>query len=1256
MHLNQCTLNKVPEKKPTHGKKRKAVQPAPSSSLHDPVRQQESIVAELNKEQDRATEYPSHCLWTRPNRSSHLSALKSKPCLATTPGGPSPAATGNASSSNDDNDDDDAAVAVSSDESGAFTKPCFDVDDDAWEDIDDGDLDDDQVDEMLNSDPSAGLNSDSVDGEETCVDDLLQKWKKIAEEQRASGRSTQWAHYRRRSGRGSKWKEPFRYKEGSLPLHYIAQISLLKILSDHRDNDLTLFDRITEWVYHFTRKDPGVWKRASRNRKSRKSFILFLAKFFKMRDTFPTPVEVTCSSGKVTVPVYDFEQQLLSIIGDPELMADDNLIQSNFDKDTLRPLKSYEELLDSDIIDDVNDGRLYSVGCYEFCDDELKPPDCDMIVPTPLLIYCDEAATDNFGKLSLEPIEFACGFTRREQRAKYGGNRLIGYVPNLDVVSGKNSNNYDDEWTRSKATNDHTKKTKKLKTVGKGSESSSVKKLVDRHACYRAVFKSMMDCVEHGGVRAMWRGKKCLFKPFVLAVIGDTKGYNILCCKYNNSGNRNINSIIKCCHCGFGDLTKTRPRCRRVTVDDVEKAQRDTEYAKQISFHQVKSAWSELPIADLIEGITGVTPFEALHVHGHGTYRDAIEVIHDFLGPGDTNKAAKEEFDLLFKQVAADLLQNAEQRFPLISIAFGIMDLTRVTGMERKGNYLVMIICLHTQRGREIIRSCIEMKIKRKNLKDRREKVSSLLEKAEQMENEARGNKSASQKKQLLRDAEELRQEAKVTMRTRVSTKKTPVSKPKKNKKSDVDNAVDPYRDLVDFNTDMVIETMCMVLAYDEWCQRPKQKWELENAEDAVTRLLRYIKRHLPKFVVIKEDGSRMKGANGYHKVKFHALWTFILYQKKFGCSANYDGGPGESHHKWSVNKTGKQTQRRANTFAAQTATRTSEHALIDYAHKFVRHLCPLDKRNLYVYSTKDREKLLTGVPSGNEKLLGRFELYMTPNQRGGQKKCQHKFQCSHFWDDTRRRLGNLQLSKLLISGIAADSQAPISNWVTKHDLRDIVIEGWTELRVPGTRQGAGSIIYRCCEEYDGFGRARYNWALVLDPSRKLSEDASPWIARLLGFFRYKTPGYPTWKLRDEGYSEADILQQNMTDDTLYVACIGATAETGFVSKDQLDRKIFHPFRMEAKPHVWVLPATAIQMPLAVVRDFGSADRRSFIQVSQQQHWRNVFTGIIEETMTGNGSADDDASVESVEVRESDDESAEEEDYDETEQDASISV
>ena len=42
--------------------------------------------------------------------------------------------------------------------------------------------------------------------------------------------------------------------------------------------------------------------------------------------------------------------------------------------------------------------------------------------------------------------------------------------------------------------------------------------------------------------------------------------------------------------------------------------------------------------------------------------------------------------------------------------------------------------------------------------------------------------------------------------------------------------------------------------------------------------------------------------------------------------------------------------------------------------------------------------------------------------------------------------------------------------------------------------------------------------------------------------------------------------------------------------------------------------------------------------------------------MTGNGSADDDASVESVEVRESDDESAEEEDYDETKQDASISV
>ena len=1271
-HISRCPGPSAASKLAAGAKKRKANNGAGTEL--DPVRLREQAANEMKQPQDQATEYSSTCLWTRPNRSAHLALLRNRDAhegqrtgdddateRADHAGGASDgAATTSNGASTPDHDGamndaadlveectdasapnhegkNDAANPVEECTDSRDENDSFGCDDDSgvWEDFSDDDESveyDGELEERLNSD----LEHPSDDSPDHDVEDLLRKWTEIARTERErerewSGRNQKWAHFRKGQGRGTKWKEPFRYCQGSLPMHYVAQISLLKILSEHRDNDLGIFDRIMDWVLHFTRKDASVWKRAGRHRKTRKSLILFLAKFFDMRGAFPTPTDVMCSRGKVTVPVYDFEQQLLSIIGDPELMSDENLIQNNFDKETLRPIKSYDELLDNDIVDDVNDGRLYSAGSYEFCDDNLKPPDCDMIVPTPLIIYCDEAATDNYGKLSLEPIEFACAWNKREARAKFDANRLLGYVPNLDVVSGKNADNYDDEWTKSKNTKDRTKKTKTTKTVGKGDESAGRRKLKDRHACYRAVFKSMMDVIDAGGVRAKYRGKRCLFKPFVLAVIGDTKGYNILCCKFNCTGNRNVNSLMKCCLCSFGDLTKTRPKCRRVTAAEVEKAHKEAneEYCKEISFHPIESAWSELPIADIVEGITGVTPYEALHVHGHGTYKDAIEFIHDFLGAGDTNKAAKEEFDLLFKQVAADLMQNAEKRFPLISTAHGIMDLTKVTGMERKGNYLVMVVCLQTDRGREIISRCIAMKRGRKDRKEANGKLNLAAAK----EDEASKTKDKNRAQSLRKDAEALRAEAQDIM-----NKTAPTATTRRRKKGDSGAQTDPYRDLLQFQTKMVIETMCLVLAYDEWCARPKKKWELENAEEAVTHLLRFIKRYLPKYVVVKKDGSTKKGANGYHKVKFHALWTFIHYQKKFGCSANTDGGAGEQHHKWSVNRSGQQTQRRWISFADQTARRTTEHTLIAHAHKFVRHMCPPDRRNLYNYTTKDKERLLTGKVTGNEKLLGRVELYLRPEPKPRKAK-QHTFNFSHMWLDNRRRIAGMKPSSLLLQGIATDCQSPMSQYVTNTNLREVVVEAWTELRVPGAEPGSGSVIYRCCEDYDGFGRPRYDWALVLSPPgldrRGKTVEPSTWIARLLGFFRYKTPGYPTWQLRDvDGFSEEEILDEQMTDDTLYVACIGANSQTGYVTKEQLDAEIIYPFVLDEKPDVYLLPATAIQMPLAVVRNFGSSNRRSFIQVSQQQHWKNKFTSLVKSKM--DSCSDDEASVESVQVNEED--------------------
>jgi len=154
----------------------------------------------------------------------------------------------------------------------------------------------------------------------------------------------------------------------------------LKILSEHKGNDLGLFDRIMAWVCHFSDKYPSIWKtRKLYAHRKRKTILRYLAKYFRMDDLYPEPVTVECEKGKVTVPVFDFEKQLLSIVCDDELMSDENLLQEFFDKDTLRPTLRAQELKPTDVIDDINTGELYWRGIEQFCDSEV-PPDADLIV------------------------------------------------------------------------------------------------------------------------------------------------------------------------------------------------------------------------------------------------------------------------------------------------------------------------------------------------------------------------------------------------------------------------------------------------------------------------------------------------------------------------------------------------------------------------------------------------------------------------------------------------------------------------------------------------------------------------------------------------------------------------------------------------------------------------------------------------------------------------------------------------------------
>ena len=1071
-HMSRCSVSATqPRKKKKTSSKRprsKIVQSTHSTTKHQRARKKSS-----KQTQSRAVSYSTTCSWNPISRKK-VASLK--------------VANDDAMFASDgcgdcfDIDDDEISVYAE-----ALLETLNDVyeeddddnndiidheEEDQWEDIDDEDDDDD----------CAFFDVESQQSSEKVYAD--EKWSAFLVGDGVC------------DGGSSEWSQSFKYKD-NLPPYYIALSSLLHILSQHKGNDLKIFDRIVEWVGHFSDKYPDIWSTRSRyTNHTRKSLLPFLAGFFDTKHLFPEPTNVKCSHNKlVTVPTFDFERQLLSVLNNKDIMKDSNLLEENFDKETLRPTKTYSELGPDDVIDDIHTGYLYHQGVEMYCSEE-PPPGVDLIVPAPIIIFADEASTDKHGALSTEPVSWVLAFLNGTARMKYDNWRHLGYSPNTAVGHGRHFGNYDDEWVQGGKKRGK-KKIKDTRTV--------LEKVADLHRVYRAILKSCIDCCQRGGVRAYYKGKRCIFKPFLLMVIGDAKGFNSMCCHFNSNGNSSVNCLVKDCQCSFPDLVSTKPQCVRITLADRKRALTDADFAKSISYHRIPSAFDEMPLADIIEGIVGITPFETLHVHGHGSYKDGPEAVYDIIGAGNTKAAEKESIDLLFQAVAYDVAHNSQRRLPRIAIRFGPTDGTRITGIERKGNYLVLLICLTTSRGKEIM----DKFVREKNI---------------------------------------------------------PLSK--------------------------IRMTMTLMLSFDAWCSSAKSKWELDNCEDAVSFLLESIIKYLPRAFKSKEPGAKEGGCNGYHKIKFHALWLFITYMRKFGGSCNFDSSCGEEHHRIAVNMAGEQTQRRPASFTYQTSLRDAERSLIHLVYSFIRHMCPEDKRHLYTYSTREMDKYKTGEVTDNVTLIGKYRMVCKAIHEDRARLMETRF--SHSWCDKAKRMEALPLSQDLLHGLASYTQQDAISYDDEY-----FVDGYTEVRVPSL---GGNTIYRALESYRG--DKRYDWGLLVDPQNV------SYIVQCCGFFQYTTPGFPTYKLvKMDGHTVKHIKDNQLRDDTLYVACRASTVSFTF---DKLSKSIVTPFKLKSDDTVYIFPAACLKMSLCVVRDFGSRDSISYHNILPQNHWHLIFKSKIE--------------------------------------------
>jgi hypothetical protein len=159
------------------------------------------------------------------------------------------------------------------------------------------------------------------------------------------------------------------------------------------------------------------------------------------------------------------------------------------------------------------------------------------------------------------------------------------------------------------------------------------------------------------------------------------------------------NYIYRDCYCSFNKLSNPTPRCKLVTIADINQARASTDGLNSISKLNINNAFDGVPISDNIHGIASIVPAEMLHISGTGILKYKFKSVWEMIGKKNANKTEKGLFDELHHCLVLDAQCQSEQQMPRMSICNGITDGTKMCGSKRVGNYFILLCLMHTTQG-----------------------------------------------------------------------------------------------------------------------------------------------------------------------------------------------------------------------------------------------------------------------------------------------------------------------------------------------------------------------------------------------------------------------------------------------------------------------------------------------------------------------------------------------------------------------------
>ena len=261
-------------------------------------------------------------------------------------------------------------------------------------------------------------------------------------------------------------------------------IDLADILGRHR-TDLSLHNEIIDLVQSHSNNNK--LKFYSESLKHRAGFLSDLEDILKTKRLKPKDETVKLTDGtKVTVPVFDVEAMIMSLLQDEELMQEENLAPG-YDIHTGKPTEEVTHY------GEVHTGDAWEPARKHFCG---VHHDNNQNMPIALIIFGDKSHFDLHGTLSTTPLIFtlSCFNQRARNLARFW--RPIAYIPNLShsKVSYKQNN--------------------------KEEEAANVQ---DEHNCLSVALQKLIDITIDGGIAMKVKGKTVIGKVWIHYVIGEDR-------------------------------------------------------------------------------------------------------------------------------------------------------------------------------------------------------------------------------------------------------------------------------------------------------------------------------------------------------------------------------------------------------------------------------------------------------------------------------------------------------------------------------------------------------------------------------------------------------------------------------------------------------------------------------------------------------------------------------------------------------------